>query len=69
MAEPGFECKLFDFRSNIPFVLAVLGLHCCAGFFFFFLAAASGGYSQVAVCRLLIAMASRVAEHRLQVLQ
>ena len=41
--------------------LAVLGLHCCTGFS---LAAASGGYSLVAVCRLLFSVASFVAEHR-----
>ena len=33
--------------------LAVLGLHCCAGFS---LVAASGGYSPAAVSRLLIAV-------------
>ena len=42
------------------FVLAVLGLHCCAGFF---LVAVSGGYSPVAVHRLLIAVAFLVAGH------
>ena len=70
VAKPSFECKLFDFSSNILFLilfiylfLAVLGLHCCVGFFL--LVAASGGYSQVAGCRLLFAMASLVAEHRL----
>ena len=43
--------------------LAVLGLPCCAGFS---LVAASEGYSVDAVCGLLIAVASIVAEHRLQ---
>ena len=42
--------------------LPVLGLHCCAGFS---LVAASGGYSVVAVHRLLIAEVSLVAAHRL----
>ena len=41
--------------------LAVLGLGCFKGFY---LVAASRGYSLVAVCRLLIAVASPV-EHRL----
>ena len=41
--------------------LAVLGLHCCVGFSLF---AESGSYSLVAVCRLLIVVASLVAEHR-----
>ena len=40
----------------------MLGLHCCSGFS---LVAASGGYSLVAVCGLLIAVASLVVEHRL----
>ena len=39
--------------------LAVLGLHCCTGIS---LLAASGGYSLVAMLRLLIAVASLVAE-------
>ena len=38
----------------------MLGLHCCAGFS---LVAVSGGYSLAVVCRLLIAVASPVAEH------
>jgi len=39
----------------------MLGLHCCTGFS---LVVASGGYSLVAVFRLLFAVASFVAEHR-----
>ena len=39
--------------------LAVLGLHCCTGFS---LVALNWGYSLVAVCRLLIAVTSFVAE-------
>ena len=41
----------------------MLGLHCRAGFS---LVSASRGYSRVAVHGLLIAVASLVAEHRLQ---
>ena len=48
--------------SSILF-LAALALHGCEGFF---LVAASRGCSLVVVCRLLIAVASLVAEHRLQ---
>ena len=43
--------------------LAVLGLHCCSGFS---LVVASRAYSLVAVHGLLTAVASLVAEHRLQ---
>ena len=42
--------------------LAVLGLYCSVAFS---LVAESGGYSLVAVCRLLIVMASLVGEHGL----
>ena len=42
--------------------LAVLDLLCCSGFS---LGAASAGDSLVAMCGLLIAVASLVAEHRL----
>ena len=41
----------------------MLGLHCRVDFS---LVAESGGYSLVAVCRLLIVMASLVGEHGLQ---
>ena len=44
------------------FILAVLGLHCCMGFS---LVAASGGFALVVVRRLLVAVASLVAEHGL----
>ena len=44
------------------FFLAVLGLCCCGGSSPF---VASGSYSLVVVCRLLIAMASLVAERGL----
>ena len=51
--------------SNVLFMclfLALLGLHCCAGFFS---SCASGGYSLVVVCGLVTAVAALVAEHRL----
>ena len=44
--------------------LAVLGLGCCTSFS---LVATSGSYSRVVACRLLIAVASLMAEHGLQV--
>ena len=45
------------FKSNFPYLLlAVLGLHCCAGFS---LVTASGGYSLVVVPGLPVAVASR----------
>ena len=43
--------------------MAAVGLCCCVGFS---LVAVSGGYSLAVVYRLVIAMASRVAEHGLQ---
>ena len=52
------------FKKGIYLSLAVLGLSCCVGFS---LVVASGGYSLLAVCGLLIAVASLVVEHRLQV--
>ena len=52
----------FFFKACIYLFLAVLGLHCCAGFS---LVAASGSCSLVAVGRHLIVVASLVAEHRL----
>ena len=53
---------MFFLNNFIYVVLAVLGLHCYEGFH---LVAASGGYSLVAVRRLLTAAASLVAEHGL----
>ena len=44
-------------------IFAVLGLHCCAGFS---LVAVSKGYPLVAVCGLLVAVTSLVAEHRFE---
>ena len=49
-------------QTEIYFWGAILGLHCCSGLS---LAAASRDYSLVSVLRLLIAVASVVAEHRL----
>ena len=52
------------FKNNFKtlFILAVLGLHCCAGFP---LVVVSRGYSLVAELGLLIAVASLVAGHGL----
>ena len=52
------------FKNNLKtlFILAVLGLHCCAGFP---LVVVSRGYSLVAELGLLIAVASLVAGHGL----
>ena len=50
------------FSTIIYLLLAVLSLRCCSGFS---LVAANKGYSLVAVCRLRIALASLVVEHRL----
>jgi len=47
----------------ILFILAVLDLHCCTSFS---LVVASMGYSIVSLGRLLIAVVSLVAEHRLK---
>jgi len=49
-------------NNFIYLFLAVLGLCCCTGFS---LVAADGAYFLVVVSRLLIAVASLVAEHRL----
>ena len=53
-----------NFKNNFIFYLflAVLGLHCCAGFS---LVAASRGYSLVTAHKLLIVVASLVVEHGL----
>ena len=49
-------------KNNFIYLfLHVLGLHCCGGFS---LVGVSGGRSVVGMCRLLIAMASLVMEHR-----
>ena len=45
--------------------MSVLGIHSCVGFF---IVALRMGSSPVVLCRLLIVMASPVAEHRLQAL-
>ena len=50
-------------RNNFTYsFIVVLSLHCTG----FSLVVVNSGYSVVAVCGLLIAVASRVAEHRLQ---
>ena len=56
---PGAAEALFLF-VKINLFLAVLGLHCCLGSS---LVSVSRGSSVVAMCRLLIAMDSLVAEH------
>ena len=54
------EYFFINFKNNLKnLFLTVLGLRYCAGFF---LVVESGGYSLVAVRRLLIAVASLVAE-------
>ena len=66
MFRPGMLLKtaLFRFFYNFIYLfLAMLGLCGCTGFF---LMAARGGYSLVAVRRLLIAVASLSGEHGLQ---
>ena len=50
-------------RFKINLFLAALGARCCAGFS---LVGARRGYPLVAVCGLLIAVASLVAERRLE---
>ena len=50
------------FKKKKLFIL--LGLHCCVGFS---LVVGSRDSSLVAVCRLLIVVASLVVEHRLRV--
>ena len=49
-------------EKRLIFFLAALGIRFCMGFS---IVAASRGYSLVAMCRLLIAVASLVAEHGL----
>ena len=59
-----FRFKYFYIILFIYSFVAVLGLHCCVGIFP--LVVASSGYFLVAVLGLLTAVASLVAEHRLQ---
>ena len=54
--------RFFFIYNFIYLFLTMLGLHCCVGFS---LVVESGGYSLVAVHRLLITGASLVAEHSL----
>ena len=53
---------ILKYLFSYVYFLAVLGLHCYAGFS---LAAVIRGYSLLVVRRLLIAVPSLVAEHRL----
>ena len=56
-------CKLTDYPISSHFCfLAALGLHCCEGFFS---SCGEQGRLFIAGLRLLIAVASLVAEHRL----
>lgn len=54
--------SLFLKTNFICLCLAALDLHCCAGFS---LVVASGSCSLLAVCRLLMAMASHAVQHGL----
>ena len=56
-----FSLTIFFYYLFILFV-AMLGLHCYAGFY---LVTVRWGYSLVAECKLLLVLASLVAEHRL----
>ena len=51
------------FRFHLFFFLSSLGLHCCTGFS---PVVVSRNYSLALACKLLIAVASLVVEHRLQ---
>ena len=55
--------KIQFLKNFIDLLRTVLSLRCCVGFS---LVPASGGYSLVAVLRLLTTVASFIAEHRLQ---
>ena len=55
------KLKYFLKYLNICLFLAVLGLHCYAGFS---VVVASGGFFLVPVCGLLVAVPSLVVEHR-----
>ena len=60
---PHFKHVFFSFLKITLFIflfLAMLGLYCCAGFS---LVVESGGYSLVAVQRLLTKVTSLVTEH------
>ena len=63
---PTLFCKMCIFFQFYVIVIIIIwlcgGLHYCVGFP---VVAVNGGYSLVAVCRLLIAVASLVAEHGL----
>ena len=57
------QYSFFKFISHLFYFLALLGLHCCVAFS---LVVVSRGSSLVSVRELLIAVASLVAQHRLQ---
>ena len=59
---PPLGSLLDSLFENFLFIWAIMGLHLCAGFV---LAAVSAGYCPVALCALLIVVASFAAEHRL----
>ena len=61
-AQPGKPSPWFVFFFFFIFLLAALGLHCCA---WAFSSCGEWGLLFVAVCGLLIAVASLVAEHGL----
>ena len=63
-----FYLKTVKIYLFIYLFIAVLGLHCCIDFSLV-VVVASRGYSLVALCGLLIVVASLVAEHRLQFTQ
>ena len=60
----GVRQTVFQFRLHYSylFILALLGLHCCAGFSLF---SESGGYSLLVLHGLFIVVASLVVEHGL----
>ena len=63
--ETEMECSLLRcvyIYLKIIYLLAALGLRCCMCFS---LVTVSGGHSLGVVCRLLVAVASLVAEHGL----
>ena len=59
---PCSESTVLLLKKYIYLFMAALGLHCCVGLS---LVAVSGDYFLVVVCRLVLAMASLVAEHGL----
>ena len=64
LLSPSIECwaGFFGFLKNLFIYLVALGFRCCTQAFS---SCSELGLLVVAVCRLLIALASLVAEHRL----